>query len=374
MHPRWLAPIAVLLLAPLAPAAEPPAQRTPADDAIDNALRFLQRQQEDDGSWRAGRIGRDPAITSLAVMAFLSAGHVPGEGPYGDTVEKGVRWVLQAQQANGLITSNGNQEMYEQGISTLMLAEVVGMTQGPLADEVRKRLEKAVKVILIAQRTRGVDRGGWRYRVASTGFGNGEDSDISVTGWQIMALRAAKNVGCDVPPDVIDQAVEYVKRCHDSSTGGFRYTVHGRPTVPCTGTSILGLELCGKERHHSEEALRGGTYLLRYPPRWGTPHFFYSVYYCSQAMFQLGGVKQAAPGEAGDAVTNVDNFWKAFRPHLLEVLLTHQQSNGCWVGGDFDGQAYGPNYCTAMAVLALTVEYRYLPIYQRGEEPAEPAK
>jgi hypothetical protein len=24
-----------------------------------------------------------------------------------------------------------------------------------------------------------------------------------------------------------------------------------------------------------------------------------------------------------------------------------------------------------MAVLALTVEYRYLPIYQRGEEPAD---
>jgi len=24
-----------------------------------------------------------------------------------------------------------------------------------------------------------------------------------------------------------------------------------------------------------------------------------------------------------------------------------------------------------MAVLALTVEYRFLPIYQRGEEPAE---
>ena len=32
---------------------------------------------------------------------------------------------------------------------------------------------------------------------------------------------------------------------------------------------------------------------------------------------------------------------------------------------------YGPNYCTAMAVLALTVEYRFLPIYQRVEEPAE---
>jgi hypothetical protein len=161
-----------------------------------------------------------------------------------------------------------------------------------------------------------------------------------------------------------------VKRCWDARTGGFRYTPHSGPTVPCTGTSILGLELCGKERHHTDEALRGGTYLLRNPPRWNTPHFFYSVYYCSQAMFQLGGVKQAA--DAG--LTNVENYWKVFRPHLHDVLLSHQKENGCWVGGDFDGQAYGANYCTAMAVLALTVEYRYLPIYQRGEEPMDPSK
>ena len=34
----------------------------------------------------------------------------------------------------------------------------------------------------------------------------------------------------------------------------------------------------------------------------------------------------------------------------------------------------GPNYCTAMAILALTVEYRFLPIYQRAEEPADKTK
>jgi squalene cyclase len=358
--------IAALLVVPPA-AAEPPAQRTPADDAIDGALQFLQRQQEEDGSWRAGRMGKNPAITALAVMAFLSAGHVPGEGPYGDTVERGVRWVLQAQRDSGLIASDGGHEMYHHGICTLMLAEVAGMTDGRLGDEVRRRLEKAVAVILKAQRTTGIDRGGWRYRVAPV-----DGSDISVTGWQIMALRAAKNLGCDVPPEVIDRAVEYLKRCYDPESHGYRYTPRSGPTVPCTGTSILGLELCGKERHHSVEALRAGAYLLRNPPRWDTPHFFYSVYYCSQAMFQLGGIKRPAAGEGAATVSGVDNYWKAFRPHLHEVLLTHQKENGSWVGGDFDGRAYGPNYCTAMSVLALTVEYRYLPIYQRGEEPAEP--
>ena len=67
-------------------------------------------------------------------------------------------------------------------------------------------------------------------------------------------------------------------------------------------------------------------------------------------MFQLGG-----------------NYWRSFRPHLHKVLLDNQQANGSWHGND----GYGPHYSTAMAVLALTVEYRYLPIYQRGEEPPD---
>ena len=40
--------------------------------------------------------------------------------------------------------------MYQHGICTLMLAEV-GMTEGKLAEEVRKKLERAVQVILKAQ-------------------------------------------------------------------------------------------------------------------------------------------------------------------------------------------------------------------------------
>ena len=62
--------------------------------------------------------------------------------------------------------------------------------------------EKAVAIILKAQRGgSGPERGGWRYRVAHIG-----GSDLSVTGWQVMALRAARNLGCDVPADAIDRA------------------------------------------------------------------------------------------------------------------------------------------------------------------------
>src|SRR5438105_10554591 len=72
--------------------AEPP-EHLRAEQAVDRALEYLQHSQGSEGYWRS-RASRNPAITGLAVMAFLSAGHVPGEGPYGDTVEKGVRWLL----------------------------------------------------------------------------------------------------------------------------------------------------------------------------------------------------------------------------------------------------------------------------------------
>jgi hypothetical protein len=341
------------------------------DDAIELGLSYLARSQSNNGSWTIGGGGfggfgvnlrgggdGDIAITSLAVMAFMSAGHVPGEGRYGEVVERGIRWVLSRQARDGKLTPNNGFEMYHHGIATLMLAEAVGMTHGDLADPLREGLEKAVIVILAGQRRgdRGFQShaGGWRYQVISQGGFNG-DADLSVTGWQLMALRAAKNVGCDVPSQNIKAAVDYVLRSVDARTGGFQYQPGGQVTTPCTGVGVLCLELSGKEYHLCDEALRGGAYLIneRNSLAVGHPHFYYGVYYVSQALFQLGG-----------------NYWHTYRPRLHKVLLQQVGPDGAW-GGRGGDTGYGPAYCTAMAILALTVEYRFLPIYQRFEEPLE---
>src|SRR5262249_49355848 len=59
--------------------ARPGALASPADAAIGRALQYLKTAQKPDGAWEAGGFGRATSITSLAVMAYLASGHVPGE-------------------------------------------------------------------------------------------------------------------------------------------------------------------------------------------------------------------------------------------------------------------------------------------------------
>ena len=97
----------------------------------------------------------------------------------------------------------------------------------------------------------------------------------------------------------------------------------------------------------ARKALQAGSYLIKTPLRYTDAHFFYTAYYGSQAMFQLG-----------------HNYWTIYRPRLHAELLDHQQRNGGWI----NNEATGPTYNTAMAILALTVEYRLLPIFQRTSD------
>ena len=338
------ATVAILIGLIPGPASGADVDAKASDRAVRRALEFLASDQKPDGSWESGGFGRATSVTSLAVLAFLAAGHVPGTpGPYRAVVERGIGYVLASQRSNGLLVSNTSHgPMYCHGISTLMLAEVVGMCADPaLAERSRQALGRAVDLIIQAQDlTKSPENaGGWRYQPTS------RDSDLSVSGWQLLALRAAKAAGCAVPAANIDRAVGYVKRCA-AAGGGFAYQPGQAPNNPRTGTGILVLEICAG--YQTPEALAGAEYLVGHPPRWTNPYFFYEAYYCAQATFQMGEASFAA-----------------YYPSLVAILLEHQDPDGSWLSGDGNDRSGGRNYCTATAVLALTVEYRYLPIYQR---------
>lgn len=319
------------------------ARNKKVDEAIVKALEFLSTKQKPSGAWLIDTEGESTAGTSLAVMAFMSAGHVPGEGPYGETMERGIRWVIDQQKTNGLfIVKRSHGPMYSHGICCLMLSEAVGMMNKDDSKSARVALEKGILLILKAQNVSKQDRhkGGWRYQTTDN------QSDLSATGWQLLALRAAKDIGCDVPADSIDRAVKYVKLCSRNKKGGFGYQPGGGPSPTRSGTGILCLEVCGD--HHAKETIAAADYLLKYPLREDHSYFFYGAYYCGVGMFKVGG-----------------KYWDQTKNSLSEILLSSQKTDGSWFGKHADERRHGRIYCTTLAVLSLAVEYRYLPIYQR---------
>jgi len=341
----WLAPPAARADKAAAVLAK---YKVPVDNAIEAALAYLAKSQLEDGTFPGG-MPKNSAITSLAVMAFLAKGNTPGVGPYGEVINNGIDAVLASQQSNGLLSAGSRSHGsfgYSHCICTLMLSEITGMVDPKRQEKVDVALGKALKLILSAQRVKkkqSRDQGGWRYQHTSP------DSDISCTGWALMSLRSARNNGADIPGEAIAQALKYVMNCR-ASDGGFCYQSNrSGPGLARTGTALLCLELCGQ--HGSKVCLQAGDWILRNLQRkYGDSNFYYGLYYSAQGMFQLGG-----------------EHWEKFGAHLYEMMLRFQQKDGSWPQGSGHEAKAGPCYATAMSVLAMSVSYRQLPIYQRGD-------
>ena len=240
--------------------------------------------------------------------------------------------------------------MYGHGITTLMLAEMLGMGTDVAQDElIREKCRRALDLILRAQRVPKSEnaRGGWRYSPDTS------ESDMSVTVWQTMALRSAKNAGLDVPKEAIDEAVRYIKRCYqptedrknDKRLGGFGYQGKGRE-LSTTAEGLLALQVCGD--YDSTEVLATSERLFKEGLTENEKWFYYLTYYYAQGMNQRGG-KYAEEGTR--VATN--------------VLLPLQGRDGSWEGRGGEERGGGKVYATAMAMLSLAVKHHYLPIYQR---------
>ena len=194
----------------------------------------IRDSQADDGSFGDGRYGRNVAVTSIACLAFMADGNLPGRGRYGEEVQKGLDFILNNINETGLIagqTSHG--PMYGHGFAALFLGEVYGMTQGGAdtakAERVHDALVRAIRLIVQTQN----NEGGWRYNPVPY------DADISVTICEIMALRSARNAGIEVPKETIDRAIEYVRKCQNTD-GGFRYQLPGGGSAWPSSNSMRG--------------------------------------------------------------------------------------------------------------------------------------
>ncbi len=323
------------------------------DDALKRATKYLLETQDPATGAIHNRMRNENAMTSLSILALAAQGHQPADPtPEGEALRKAVAYVLRpdGQDQEGYFGMSDGSRMYGHGITTLMLSEMLGMGMDIKQDELlRTKCRKAIALILRSQKEAKTDqnRGGWRYSP------DDKQSDMSVTVWQVMALRAAKNAGMDVPKEAIDEAVAYIKRLYDTDSGkrgkgnagGFGYQSRGRETST-TAEGLLALQACGE--YESEEVIGAVAKLMRDGIRQGDKWFFYTAYYYAQGMYQMGG-----------------KFADTGAQRVPELLLPLQSREGWWEGAGAEERQGGKVYATALAMLSLAVKNHFLPIYQR---------
>ncbi len=356
-----------LLMAPAAAAQEAlemaPMSRE-ALQAADAGLAWLVKTQQPSGAWLAdvgykledgyetwNENAEHVGVTALAGMAFLAGGHVPGRGVYGPVVERALDWMVKQVQQDGFITANESR-MYSHAFGTLFLAEAYGLTE---REDVRPALQRAVDLIVSSQNTDG----GWRYQPHVA------DADMSVSACQVMALRAARNIGIQVPVTTIERAVSYVRksavRASDpaasyhfgSRPGSFRYQPeeNSRASFALTAAGITILHGAGV---YSDADIEAGLQRLeedlvnvtRYHGRNLEGHYFfyYGHYYAVQAFHIAGGER-----------------YRHYLDVIQRELLFMQKPDGSFPNSVGPGAAYG----TATACLILQMPKEYLPIFQR---------
>jgi len=335
------------------------------EDSMERALNWLALQQKSDGSFRTDDAG-EPAVTSLCLLAFLAAGHLPGEGPHGKMLDRGINFVVGCQRPDGLLAllptqpalkpyTPSHTAIYNHAFAGILLSEVYGMIPEDRSSEIRPAIEQALAFTRIRQsepKRNRLDTGGWRY--LRPDVNSDSDSDLSVTCSQLMFLRSAKGAGFNVHTEWIDEALDYVKRCFEEREGCFRYELvgnHAECSRGMVGAGILSLSLAGM--HDTSKVQSAGNWLRRHPfDKYGetigrTDHFHYGAFYCSYAMFQLG-----------------EQFWASFYSQLARTLLERQLDGGQWPPDRVD-QVFGSTFSTALAVLALSPPHQMLPIFQR---------
>src|SRR5262245_50087444 len=384
--------VATAVLAPRKSAADDrsraPLIDPPTKAAIERGLRFLARTQNADGSWTSDagqKVNEDymvfpggknvphVGVTALSILSFLAAGHVPGRGPYGRAVDHAVDFLLSKVSVDGFVMANQTR-MYSHAFATLALAEVYGMSRNK---SLRYSLEKAVDLTIKCQN----QTGGWRYVPFTV------DSDMSVTVCQLVALRAAMNVGIRVKKDTIDRALRYVidsaitsPNGSDEDVGGFLYqprsTQWNRSSFSLTAAGLTSLFQAGiyDDAALAGYATRTGFHSDPMPSiaravefmeqsyeetarNYNGRHFFffYGNYYAAQAMYNVGGLEPQ----------KWERWYDRVRRDLLAREITGTapdgRKEGWWESNVGDTHTFG----TAVAILILSMPFDYLPIHQK---------
>jgi len=341
-----------------------------SERAVEHSLAWLAKQQHPDGHWDASRFGSgqirfdeqgidrkyagrdaDTGITALTILAFLGAGYTQEEGKYTETVGKALDWLVAQQAEDGNLSGNATHfaRMYCHAMATYALGEASGMQNDPTMNvKLRAVLLRAVTYIVTQQNRKD---GGWRYLRTQQG-------DMSMFGWQLMALKSAEVAGVKIPDIEVNGEttkslmIKFLKQRSEGREGGLAAYRQGDPVTPTmTAEALFCRQMLGY-RHSPKARQEAVDYLSGHLPRMKDYNLYY-WYYGTLAMYQHGG-----------------EAWSTWNTALRDMLIFEQRKDGPNAGSWDPRGVYGPYggriYSTAIATLSLEVYYRFLPLYNRG--------
>jgi hypothetical protein len=306
-------------------------------ELYDRGLQYLANKQTENGDWTDGQQG--PGVAGMGLMVFLASGEDPDFGRYRNNVRRALRSIIAAQDG---VTGYMGSSMYHHGFAMLALAEAYGAVDDrdlwPAGEASRHRsigaaLELAVRQAVAAQKRNPL--GAWRYSPEAN------DADTSVSGAVLVGLLAARNAGIEVPDTSIEKAIAYYKSM-TSDSGQVGYSGIGGFGESTARTSIAALVYALARRRDLPQYQAALKCLTQEPERQSSPYLEYGRYYQAQALFQ-GNVEA----------------WQKWNKQLIRQLKASQQDDG-----SFPGQ-FGPSFSTSLSLLALALNYRLLPIYER---------
>ena len=314
-----------------------------------NALRWLAENQLPSGNWPGGD---DPngsthgkcGVTGLAVTALLATGADPNSGEYAPHVRAALRYIIAHQNPRSGFLPNS---MYNHGFGMLALAEAYGYVDDELLWQdagvevppdrrrtIAEALRLAVRCAVTSQQNNPFHA--WRYTPEA------KDADVSVTGAVLVGLLAAKNAGIRVPDQSLTQAMEYIRSLTDKH-GGVGYTVGFGGIANGSNMAAVATLVFAISNHKDWPEYRlASQFVARSIDETDNVHLHYNLYSMAQALFQCDY-----------------ESWTRWNQNTIRRLRRMQNDDG-----SFDSD-HGKAYATSMACLALALNYRFLPIYER---------
>jgi len=330
-------------------------------NAVDLALEWLKNHQRADGRWDAdgfteqcklnecggaGAATQDPAVSGLAVLAFLGAGESHKHGRYKKCVRNGLRWLKQIQDPEGCFgPRDAGDFLLQHAICTLAMAEAYALTASPLFKE---SAQLGIDFLVDAERP-GASAWGRKHR--------DKVADPATSFWAICALKSAKAGALRVPQESLDGFRFWLLEATDEEYGAVAPVpgvVLPGTRQGCTAAGILGRIFTGEAPRKSEAIGKAADLCMNLLPTWDEAapdkvdlgYWYFGTLSC----FQIGGGR-----------------WKTWNKNLLTHVTGHQRKDGdekgSWDPLGPDGKRLGRVGATALLAMCNQVYYRYARVF-----------